>query len=217
MNKTSIPWTEYTWKIVTGCLHGCEYCYVKRFDKAMTPEYHPDRIGEPLSLKKPSTIFVANTGDLFGEWVPDDWIHRVLTVVRETPQHTYQFLTKNPAKMLKYEFPENAWVGTTVTKQEDVWRISIIKHVSAPIHFVSVEPILGKIDTEEWKGTQWVIIGAESIRNANTPKDVVSAQAYARPLIATINAMNIPLFIKPNLKWHIKVQEYPSIAKVLAV
>jgi protein gp37 len=175
----------------------------------MTPAYHPDRIGDPLKLKKPSLIFVANTGDLFGEWVPDDWIHRVLSVVRETPQHTYQFLTKNPAKMLKFEFPANAWVGATITNQDDIDRISIIRNVPASVHFISVEPILGKIEAD-WEGIQWVIIGAESIHNANTPKDAPLAQSYARPLVERIKMLGIPLFIKPNLKWFEKVQEYPK-------
>lgn len=210
MPKTTIPWTEFTWKIVTGCLHGCEYCYVKRFDKEMKPEYHPDRISEPLGIKKPSLIFVANTGDIFGEWVPDDWIHRVLSVVKATPQHTYQFLTKNPAKMLKFEFPVNAWVGTTVTNQDDINRISIVRHVPAPVHFISVEPILGKIEAD-WEGIDWVIIGAESIKNANTPKDAPLAQTFARPLIARIKTLGIPLFVKPNLKWFEKVLEYPKL------
>lgn len=176
----------------------------------MIPEYHSDRIGEPLSIKKPSLIFVANTGDLFGKWVNDDWIHRVLSVVRDCPQHVFQFLTKNPTRMLQYEFPSNSWVGASVTQPEDIDRISIIKCVSAPVHFVSVEPILGKIENVDWTGIQWVIVGAESIRNANTPKDVVSAQAYARPLIAQIKELGIPLFIKPNLKWFEKVCEYPD-------
>lgn len=209
MNKTKIEWSEYTWKIVTGCKHGCPYCYVKRFDRLMIPEYHPDRIGEPLSIRKPSLIFVANTGDMFGEWVPDDWIRRVLTVVKDTPQHTYQFLTKNPKRMLSFEFPSNAWIGASVTTQSDVQRIDIIKHISAPVHYISVEPILGIIDAD-WSGIDWVIIGAETVKNARTPKDVVSAQKYARPLIAKIKELGIPLFIKPNLKWFEKVCEYPN-------
>ena len=178
----------------------------------MIPEYHPDRIGEPLSIRKPSLIFVANTGDMFGEWVPDDWIRRVLTVVRDTPQHTYQFLTKNPSRMLPFEFPSNAWVGATVTNQDDIKRIEILQHVSAPIHYISVEPILGIIDAY-WLGINWVIIGAETIKNARTPKDVVSAQKYARPLIAKIKELGIPLFIKPNLKWFERVEEYPKELK----
>lgn len=30
MNKTKIEWCDATWNPVTGCLHGCEYCYAAR-------------------------------------------------------------------------------------------------------------------------------------------------------------------------------------------
>ncbi len=30
MNKTKIEWCDSTWNPVTGCLHGCEYCYAKK-------------------------------------------------------------------------------------------------------------------------------------------------------------------------------------------
>lgn len=29
MNKTKIDWCDSTWNPVTGCLHGCEYCYAR--------------------------------------------------------------------------------------------------------------------------------------------------------------------------------------------
>lgn len=29
MKKTKIDWADSTWNPVTGCLHGCEYCYAK--------------------------------------------------------------------------------------------------------------------------------------------------------------------------------------------
>lgn len=30
MNKTKIEWCDSSWNPVTGCLHGCEYCYARR-------------------------------------------------------------------------------------------------------------------------------------------------------------------------------------------
>ena len=30
MNKTKIEWADSTWNPITGCLHGCDYCYAMR-------------------------------------------------------------------------------------------------------------------------------------------------------------------------------------------
>jgi len=112
VNKTKIEWTDYVWNPVRGCLHNCPYCYGKRIDKrfgdgSFTPTFYPERLQEPLKVKKPSRIFVGSMADLFGEW---DWvvedhggltigIRRVLSevfnIVNQCPQHTFIFLTND--------------------------------------------------------------------------------------------------------------------------
>ena len=80
MNKTDIEWTDFTWNPVTGCLRGCPYCYArgtaKRFyspEIGFAPHFWPERIGEPERRRKPGKIFVTSVGDLFGDWVPENW------------------------------------------------------------------------------------------------------------------------------------------------
>ena len=117
--KNGIERCDYTWSQVTGCLHGCEYCYarrmakrfgmpqldndchvytgkVKSYDDAVhtgpfpwgfAPTLHKYRFNEPQEIKKPSKIFVVSMGDLFGEWVPDEWIQEVFKVCEAAPQH----------------------------------------------------------------------------------------------------------------------------------
>lgn len=78
MNKTKIEWTDYTWNPITGCLHGCDYCYARkiaeRFPKAFpqgfAPAFHQERLQEPIKLKKPSKIFTVSMGDMFGDGLP---------------------------------------------------------------------------------------------------------------------------------------------------
>lgn len=130
--KTKIDWCDATWNPVTGCLHGCEYCYARRiaerFGKHLmpifthysvlnepvrevrgicagkvlpypfdfTPTYHRYKLGEPSRWTKPRTIFVCSMADLFGDWVPDEWIEEVFQACKAAPQHRYLFLTKNP-------------------------------------------------------------------------------------------------------------------------
>ena len=35
--NTKIDWADTTWNPVTGCLHGCEYCYARRIVKRFNP------------------------------------------------------------------------------------------------------------------------------------------------------------------------------------
>ena len=64
----------------------------------------PDRLDSPRhvgtqyynAFPKGSTVFVCSMADLFGSWVPDEWITRVMDAAVRVPRHTYIFLTKNP-------------------------------------------------------------------------------------------------------------------------
>jgi protein gp37 len=108
MTKTKIEWCNYTWNPVTGCLHNCPYCYaakmVKRFagkdySGEFKPMFHSNRLEEPKKkIKTPQNVFVCSMADLFGDWVPDEWIQQVLDACKAAPQHRYLFLTKNPER-----------------------------------------------------------------------------------------------------------------------
>lgn len=215
MNRTKIEWTDWSWNPITGCKHGCWYCYarrlVQRFPKAFPngfePTFHPERLGEPAKLKKPSMIFVCSISDLFAPWTKGKWREAVLRAIRECPvKHTFQLLTKNPERIDKnYEFPDNVWVGTTVTSQEEANRnIPEIKKVKAKVKFVSFEPLLEEI-AQNLKGIDWAIIGklTGSKRIKLSPAWVVTTKALAR-------AWSIPVFLKNNLNWSEKIQEFPD-------
>ena len=124
MNRTRIEWTDFTWNPVTGCLHDCDYCYARKltvrfpanFPSGFAPAFHPERLGQPCRVKRSSRVFVCSMADLFGAWVPDDWIGAVFDAVRSCPRHTFQFLTKNPARYASLDLPANAWYGTTVDR-----------------------------------------------------------------------------------------------------
>lgn len=210
MLKTKIEFVDYTWKIATGCLHNCSYCYVKRFTTDMTPKFHPERLNEPLLRKNPSMIFVANTGDLFGKWVDDNNIKNVITITQKCPQHIFLFLTKNPDKMSRYSFGKNCWVGTSITKQEDLHRIDSLKKTKTEgIHFISFEPLLGYITLPEITDIEWAIVGAETEKNSYTPKNEEQSIKWANPLVDALWKLKIPMFLKDNLKWACKVQDFP--------
>ena len=60
---------------------------------------HEDRLTVPLRWRKPRRVFVCSMADLFHESIPDEFIARVFAVMALAPQHTFQILTKRPARM----------------------------------------------------------------------------------------------------------------------
>ncbi len=182
MSKSQIEWTEQTWNPVTGCTKisaGCKHCYAetmaRRLQAMGTPGYekgfavacHENRLSVPLCRKTPTMYFVNSMSDLFHPKVPFAFIDKVMQTICETPQHTYQILTKRPATMAKYftrrRVPHNAWLGVSVeNKRHGVPRIDVLRSIDATIRFLSVEPLLENIGELNLADIHWVIVGGES-------------------------------------------------------
>jgi len=212
MNKQGpgrIDWTDYTWNPVTGCLNTCSYCYARatyeRFGMSFEPTFHHERLSEPARLKRPSKIFVCSVADLFGPWVPREWIDRVLEVVHANPQHTFQFLTKYPGRLYHWNpWPGNAWMGVTATDQASMdVALEHLSHVLARVRFVSAEPLLGP--TEVDLGISWIVIGSMTGPGATPPKP-----EWVTGLIDQAREQGLPVWLKGNLKWPVTIQEWPE-------
>lgn len=224
MNVTKIDWTDRTWNPITGCNHGCWYCYAKKltirfpnnFPNGFEPTFYLERLEEPLHLGQPSEkekrkewikkvfphkylIFACSIADPFAEWTPKKWLDKVLRIM-EIDHHTslghiFQLLTKNPERIDKnYQFSDNVWIGTTVISQEDIRNIEEIKKVKAEVKFVSFEPILGKINAN-LKGIDWIIIG-----KLTGSKKIKLDRKWVDVLKNIALALDIPVFMKNNLK-----------------
>ena len=170
------------------------------------PTFYPHRLEDPLKKRRPSKIFVCDCADLWGDWIPNEWIEKVLKVVKMCPQHTFQLLTKNPKRYLDFEpLPDNAWAGTTVTSNEDYGRAIIMKKVKVPVRFLSIEPLLGEVDFP-FDGIQWIIIGAQTGRNPLRPK-----KEWIEKILSNARKMNIPIFLKNNLRscYPLSLQQFP--------
>jgi len=227
--NTKIEWCTATWNIVTGCYHTCEYCYARaianRFGGDKTedsnihvmnerdgyypygfePTFHRYRIGELKQWKLEQLIFVCSMSDLFGEWIPDEWINEVFTACDEAPWHTYMFLTKNPKRYIDlYEkgilrIAENYWYGTTITRADDEFFFSQDKKMNV---FLSIEPLqedLGrkKITALDYGGIKWVILGAES---GKRKEKITPNVAWIESIIQVCEKAKVPLFMKKNIE-----------------
>lgn len=174
--KTNIEWTDKTWNPTTGCTKvspGCLRCYAETITKRFPNNYpngfdlclYPERLDQPLSWKTPSKISVNSMSDLFHGKIPLSFIQSVFQAIKETPQHTYQILTKRPERLVELiphlEFHENIWLGVSVENQSYVSRIDLLRQVPAKVKFISCEPLLGPLNLN-LTNIDWVIAGGES-------------------------------------------------------
>lgn len=254
MNKTKIDWCDSTWNPVTGCLHGCEYCYaretVKRFggwtwgyiplhdevvknnlpyrvlDNPLSvernsgkrakapypydfiPTFHRYRLNDYIS-KKGRNIFVCSMADLFGTWVPDNWIEEVFMVCDRAPQHNYIFLTKNPKRYVELaekgilRCSDNMWYGWSETNNNRHGLLCFPKPINT---FVSVEPILEPVRPSL---EDWVIVGAETGKRKDK---VIPKREWIEQVLEDCRNVDIPLFMKSSLAdiWgEPLIQEFP--------
>lgn len=189
---TKIQWTDRTWNPVRGCSlvsAGCANCYAMkqahRFSGMGRPYENlteigpkgprwngnimlvPEELKAPLTWKTPCRVFVNSMSDLFHEDVPDSFIDQVMRAMANTKRHTYQVLTKRPARMMAYlsgwwkrcyqsfETGESIpvdpcphiWFGVSVENQETAdERIPLLLQTPAAKRFISAEPLLGPVD-----------------------------------------------------------------------
>lgn len=170
-----------------------------------TPTLHEYRLNDPLTKGFGKNIFVCSMADMFGDWIPDSWIEKVLDACKKADNHRYLFLTKNPkrymelAKKGKLPTDDIFWYGTTVTAPSMPVFFSDNHHT-----FVSIEPILepfsytDRESVEHFsKNIEWAIIGAET---GNRKDKVVPEQSWIEPIVEAFHNRGKAVFMKDSLK-----------------
>jgi protein gp37 len=192
--SSKIEWTDVTWNPVAGCTiesAGCSNCYAMRMAArlaAMGIEKYAGltrksggravwtgnisldvkSLSAPYKWRKPRKVFVNSMSDLFHPSVPDEFIARVWRVMRETPQHTYQVLTKRPDRMREllinpsFGSAPNIWIGTSVEDAAVLHRIDELRAIAGYIRFISFEPLIGPVGAVDLTDIDWAIVGGES-------------------------------------------------------
>ena len=167
------------------------------------PTFHRYRLDEPMQKTKPQTIFVCSMADLFGDWVPDEWIEEVFAACEKAPQHRYLFLTKNPKRYAilanagklprRRNFP-NFWYGTSVTKHGDKAFTSGVAYNT----FLSVEPLLEplRVGLGSFGGTNLIIVGAET---GNRKGKVTPQREWVDNICEAADLTRAAVFMKDSL------------------
>lgn len=180
--NSKIEWTEQTWNPTTGCTKispGCKHCYAEvmarrlhamgaaGYESGFRLALHPGRIAQPLARRKPTVYFVNSMSDLFHHDIRDAFLDEVFEVISQTPQHTYQILTKRAERLPEYfstrSCPPNVWLGVSVEDRAyGLPRIDYLRRVDARVRFLSIEPLLEDLGRIDLAGIHWAIVGGES-------------------------------------------------------
>lgn len=215
MRTTKIEWTDKTWNPITGCSKkskGCMHCYAEvmaRRLKAMGQEkyvngfavtLHERCLEEPLTWRGNHNIFVCSMSDIFHENVPFEFIDKMFDVIKCTPQHRYQILTKRAERMAEYfethSVPNNVWLGVTVEAQSSRFRIDHLRNLPASVKFLSCEPLVEDLGELDLNGIDWVIVGGESGPQARPMKE-----EWALNIMRQVEAQGACFFFKQWGTW----------------
>jgi|SRR5215471_1254631 len=177
-----VEWAQWSHNPVTGCGHNCPYCYAREiaeriYEEGFEPTFHASRLNAPYSMPVPKeaawnmsyrNVFICSMADLFGQWVPREWIEAVLETVRENPQWNFLFLSKFPIRMAEFEFSDNAWVGTSVDLQARVRPAQrAMEKIKAAVKWLSVEPMIESLHFDDLSLFQWLVIGGATKTNSS--------------------------------------------------
>lgn len=232
IKSRGIEWTDATWNPIAGCPHQCRWempdgtvavCYAESIAEGIASSVYPQgfdahywkphMLEDPLKKKDPMRIFVGSMSDVFAYTVPAEQIEAILDIVRQTPQHTYQMLTKNPLRAKDFDLPENVWLGASMppdfmwgralsqNQKERMLRrtLSSLRDAKASIKWMSCEPLswnVAPIIREFPDVLDWVVIGAAS----NGSKYYAPADNDFLALSVLLWEFNIPVFYKGNMK-----------------
>jgi protein gp37 len=191
MAQSEIEWTEMTWNPTTGCTKisaGCKFCYaevmsrrlqsmgLEKYKDGFKVAEHPDSLELPYSWRGSKLVFVNSMSDLFHPEISLPFIHRVFAVMNDTPQHTYQVLTKRADRLLEVNkslrWTSNIWMGVSVEDHRVTNRIDFLRQTGAKTKFISCEPLIGPLPSLNLTGIDWVIVGGESGKKARGMKEI---------------------------------------------
>jgi protein gp37 len=196
MTATRIPYGTKSWNPIDGCLPDfpCwDRCWARRMnqrfgDGKFEPTFHPKRLFEPLKWKKPQVVLLGFCGDMFADCsaIGYENVLQILDIIEDCKRHRFLLLTKRVEKAIGIVFPDNLWLGTSVSTQADAdERIPELLKVDCKHKWLSVEPLLEDINFSPttWNFSSgigitdrylsridWLVIGGETFHGARPAK-----------------------------------------------
>ncbi len=222
-DTTAIEWAQFSWNPVTGCLHGCPYCYARNitltskfskvFPYGFAPTLRPLTVLAPRHMSVPleaatdtrfRNVFTCSMADLFGRWVPTPWIDAILQEMRDAPQWNFLCLTKFPKRAIEFDLPPNAWMGTTVDLQARVKAAEdAFASITAGVRWLSLEPLLEPLTFTHLDRFDWMVIGGASATEATSDSPATPEWrppfAWIEDLVGQAREAGCKVYFKTNL------------------
>ncbi len=235
---SAIQWTDITHNFWYGChkiSEGCKFCYMYRdfIANGSNPRdvklIRSERFFEPYYITEPRYIFTCSYSDFFIENA-DDWRDDAWSVIKSTPQHTWQILTKRPERIMDH-LPEdwgdgypNVWLGVSVENMANMHRLQTLKQVPAALRFISAEPLLEYINflsmenvAEVHSAFKWMILGGESGNEIGDYTYRPSSVEWYSKIVTDIHSnTDMALFVK-QMGTHLAKQGVGSIVDSMGV
>ena len=190
------------------------------------PTFNRYKLNEPKSWKKPRNIFVCSMADLFGDWVPDEWIEQVFEACDAAPWHRYIFLTKNPKRLCRMATATKVFLwnvdhpgsqvhpkteeyveGMRLPIRDNWWFGSTIDNRKAECFrcgntwntFTSIEPLAEYLDVGigSFGNDRWTIIGAET---GNRKGKITPKREWVENIVEAAQITGMKVFMKESLR-----------------
>jgi ParB/RepB/Spo0J family partition protein len=230
-DSPDIEWAQWSWNPITGCKHECSYCYARdiatsartasAFPNGFEPTFRSNALVAPVK-KVPAiadtdarykNVFTGSMTDLFGRWVPKEWIEAVLKSMRENPQWNFLTLTKFPNRITEFDIPPNAWMGTSVDLQARVANAEkAFAKIQCGIKWLSIEPLIEPLKFTRLELFDWVVIGGAS-PSSKTPA-WRPPYRWIHDIVQQCNELKIPVYQKSNLGIANRILQLPFDAPV---
>jgi protein gp37 len=171
--NSGIAWTHHTFNPWIGCARvsaACDHCYAEAWDARFgggrwgprAPRRRTKTWSDPMRWQRAAVaagrrfrVFCASLADVFDNHpsIAGEWRHDLWALVRATPDLDWLLLTKRPQNARRFlpadwqdGYP-NVWLGATVESQPEAdRRVPVLLRIPARLHFLSCEPLLGRLD-----------------------------------------------------------------------
>ena len=229
-----VGFAKWTWNPYTGCHNKCKWCYArdmasrfKLYEEGFAPTFRREKLAAPFNTRIPvgqrheegiHRVFVCSMGELFGAWVFPGDRDQILDVVRRCakentrarpkfPPWTFVFLTKFPYGLLGIQWPDNVWVGASVTDQSRVAHAErAFEGIDAPVKFLSCEPLHTDLTFSRLDLFDLVMIGARTRTKAEPAFQ--PPWEWVEHLLFQCRDAGVKVYFKDNLK--VRPMEYPD-------
>ncbi len=196
--------------------------YSSAFPVGFTPLFHSERLPAPANTRIPrkqadnpdyKRCFVCSMADMFGRWVPLEWIEQILDVEHANPQWEYLHLTKFPDRYPELVLPKTAWAGTSVDEQK---RVRIAERAfeavrDVKVRWLSLEPLLELLAFTDLSMFQWVVIGARTA--TNQPDGVGRVPEFLPPLEWVLRITDQAEEAGARVHWKPNLRAVPGIGQ----